>query len=403
MKILVINIGDELLNGQTLNSNLSFIGDFFFQRGLKISQALISPDKKKKLVFYLRQSVKYFDFILLSGGLGPTSDDITVESIVDAFSFLTYHNFELEKNIKARQNTEKPPSYYQKQCCMIKGAEIIPNKVGYALGFSFVVGSARIITLPGPPRELEPMLAYSFERFKEIFIKEYTSAVYYIYFLSEYKVEEMTQLYKKDYPNLVFAYCSNLLWVRLSISVPIKFKDELDNLIPNLEKDFNPYVFKDKEGMYNNVVHYLKKNKLSLSLAESCTGGAIAKKLTSTAGSSEYLLGSLVTYSNESKEYFLGVSLKNLKKYGAVSENTALEMLEGLKNNFNSDCGLSVTGFLDSNDNQLGPTGLVFIGVFWKDKKQVEKYNFVGDRLEIRKKIVYYSLFQLYSFLLDNR
>ncbi|MDR1122788.1 MAG: competence/damage-inducible protein A [Endomicrobium sp.] len=424
MKIELICTGSELLSGK-LNTNATYIGLRLFNIGLELSYITNIGDKKQDLVKHFNVAFVRSNIIVITGGLGPTFDDITVEAVAKCLGLPVYYDEKVLKSIQeyfVKKSILKIPKINERQANIISGAKVLENRLGTAPGqmlhFEFKSNGKKyrkvLFLLPGPPREMKPI----FEENVEPFLKSYSSVIrknfsLRIFGLSESAVAEAIE------PVIEKVKFENPQAVKFGILtsdsiVDIKFAvsgiDELvvDSLIKNLNLRFGE-VLKDNIFGYNDdslasaVGKLLIQRKKTISFAESCTGGKIASAITDIADSSLYFKTSVVAYSNESKFKILGVKKETLKEFGAVSEEIAKEMARGILSLSESDCAFSVTGISGPGGGSKDkPIGLVYVGFADNKKTESFKFNFIGTRKVIKDKAVNMVLDLLRKKLLKN-
>ena len=405
LKIAVICIGDELLKGFTVNTNLTDIGKELLQYGLIIDHATVISDTKEGIQAELKDMLrKGSNIVILTGGLGPTVDDLTKSAVAEIFNLKLINSEEVADKLKtywSGRTTDMPPSVMN-QTLIPEGASILPNSVGTAPGLLIKPGQREtgkayteseppsIILLPGPPSELNPMLKdhvipfiTSISGADRLYTKTiYTSG------LPESRIEEKTlPLINRSDFNI--AYCASPAAVKIYLSGrdPILLEKKEKELRQSLGKYALP---KDTENPVQFIVNYCIENSLTISTAESCTGGLIAAAITDIPGASEVFRGSVVSYSNEWKNQILKVSEKTIDEFGAVSRECASEMVSNLCSLYKTDMGISVTGIAGpGGGTPEKPVGLVYIGVEINGKKLIKQFNFRGNRTKIRQRTLY--------------
>ena len=401
MKISVINIGNELLNGAVVNTNLTFIGEEFMRVGCVIAEALLIPDQKDDLVRaldYTRDS----GIVICTGGLGPTSDDVTRYVVAE------YCDLKLEKNSEAIQYLEsfwgkrEWTSRVTSQVLIPNGATVLRNRVGTAAGMIIENNKRQsIILLPGPPKELKEMfLEYVISYVSKKQDKRLYSHLFYLVALSESEVEQRMQPFLVA--NLDVAYCASPEHLKLFISTD-------DYALFEKKKRAIENHFRDNilpKGFMNScesVVAYLCENNLQLSVAESCTGGLLSAAITNISGVSAIFKASYIVYSNEMKQSILGVPADILSNYGAVSSECAIAMVKGVCKQNNSDVGIAITGIAGPTGGTVEkPVGLVYIAIFYRGKVEVVEYHFRGDRELVRRRSVANAFNQLRFLMMSE-
>ena len=417
LKTSVICIGDELLKGFTLNTNLTDIGHTMTTSGLLIHEAEVIPDNPNAIIEMIERLFNHgTDIIITSGGLGPTIDDLTKQTIAEFLDLPLLHNKDIVESLKKYWgNRSQPmPDSVLSQALIPEEAKWFPNEVGTAPGILIQTDKFRkkeyhapdlpcIIMLPGPPSELNPM----FQKYVLPFLisvepqKRFTETIH-VSGLPESVVEKRTEDLLTDSANMSIAYCASPEAVKVYLSGD----NELEVKAKKLEVQA---VLQDRilpEGLTSpaeHIVKIFKEQKLSLSCAESCTGGMIAVAITNVPGASDIFKGSVVTYSNEWKEHLLKVPENILIEFGAVSAECAKKMVENLCSLYNTAAGISVTGIAGpGGGTPEKPIGLVYIGVKFKDKTILKQYNFPGGRDRIRRRTVSTALNLLVDLVKDS-
>lgn len=405
MKIDLISTGTELLTGKA-NTNAAFIGLQLLNLGLELYSVIDISDRKKDLICELERSLSRSDAVIVTGGLGPTFDDITVETVAQCLGLPIYSDKSVLEDIAAffkKRNIDYVSNNNNRQANIIEGAEILKNKNGTAPGQKILCkykdAEKAVFLFPGPPRELQPLFKEYAEPFFKSKVKGFRiNRSLQITGLGESRVEEIISPIIKETlsgslkDNVEFGILAHgaLITVKFSaIGDSQDFVEKISaNLISKIEYVLKDYIFGyDFDSIENVVGKLLKERKETLALAESCTGGLLSQRITNIAGSSEYFKNAFIVYSNEAKEKFLGVKKETLEKYGAVSSETAKEMAEGALKVSVADYAVSVTGIAGPGGaSKEKPVGLVYIGAASKNKTETFKYNFIGNRLDIRER-----------------
>ncbi|MBE6052426.1 MAG: competence/damage-inducible protein A [Clostridium sartagoforme] len=411
MKAELISIGTELLLGDIVNTNAQFLAKELAILGIDVYHQCVIGDNEERVLKSFKEAFERCDIIITTGGLGPTQDDLTKELGAKYFNKkMVLHEPSLEwiKNyldIKSEEVLEanKNQAYFP------EGSIILPNERGTAPGAIISENNKTLIILPGPPKEMESMfknhvVKYLSDLTGEV-IKSRTLRIFGIgESLMAKKVNDIIQgstnptvaPYAKDYE------------VTLRVTAKEKSEEKCDSLIKTKCDEINDilgeYIYGEGDNSLDIVVsEILCEKKLSVSTAESCTGGMIASTLISYPGISSVFKEGAVTYTNESKIKRLGVSEETIKKFGAVSKETAKEMAEGIAKVANTDIGIATTGLAGPGGaTKDKPVGLVYIGLFIKGKTIVQKFNFNGDRESIRKKTTMNALNILRKELIRN-
>jgi nicotinamide-nucleotide amidase len=413
VKIELVCIGSELLKG-TINTNASFIGSKLCSIGQELYLVTDVSDKKEDLKNVLGSAISRSNVIIATGGLGPTFDDITVETVSECLNIPVYNDERVLDNIKKYflKKGKMFPEVNKKQANIIQSAKVLENKIGTAPGqmlyFDFKDKNKKIrktlFLLPGPPREMQAIFNDSVEPFlKNYSIGIKKSVCIGVFGLAESEVEELIKPVideaKFGYDNAVeFSILASDSVVKVQFFVLGHDKIFVDEVINKLKLDFSN-VLKDNifgfgdDTLASVVGRLLIVKKKTISLAESCTGGEICSAITDIAGSSLYLKSALVVYSNESKIKLLGVKEATINNFGAVSKQAAKEMVEAVLKLSNTDYALAVTGIAGPGGaTKDKPVGLVYIGLADKRKTEIFKFIFSGQREQIRSCAVNASL-----------
>ncbi|AJH02014.1 competence/damage-inducible protein A [Clostridium beijerinckii] len=393
MKAEIIAIGTEILLGDIINSNAQYLAQELAALGIDMYYQQVVGDNEIRIMHAFDEAYSRSDIIITTGGLGPTDDDITKEVAAKYFN---------KKLIQDENSIKKIRDYFKfreramtqnnlKQGLIPEGATVINNNNGTAPGVIIEDDNKIMIILPGPPKEMKPM----FEESVKPYLQEKSdsilvSRVVKILGIGESAVaEEIKDLIDAQTNPTIAPYAKDV-GVMLRITAKAETKDEAIKLIEPIEEEIknrlgdNVYATEDI-NIEEVVARLLIEKKLTISTAESCTGGMIASYLINYPGISEVFLEGAVTYSNEAKHNRLGVNNDILNKYGAVSEETAREMVIGIAKTANTDVSIVTTGIAGPEGGTLEkPVGLVFIGVYAQGKVTIQKCLFKGDRNKVR-------------------
>ena len=395
MKAELINTGTELLLGQILNTNAQYLSQQLALLGIDVYFHTTVGDNEFKIAMAVRQALEHADLVITTGGLGPTQDDITKETVATVLGLDMQPDNSSMKSIQAFfDKINKPMSLInQKQGYFPKEAKILPNDMGTAPGAIIEQDNKIIIILPGPPVELQPM----FENYVIPYLKLKTSLnaliksrTLRIFGIGESSAQEVLADIFANQSNPSIAFNAKSAEIHIRLTVKASSLDEANEMMDNTERlireRIGQHIFGvDDETMEVSVGKLLREKGITLSLAESCTGGMVASRLTEVSGSSEYIMYGIVSYSNQAKEKILGVRKETINKYGAVSKETAEEMARGVRQINDSDIGLSVTGIAGpGGGTDEKPVGLVYIGLSTPEITFVKKFNFAGNRQLIR-------------------
>ena len=392
MNVAIMSIGDELMNGFTIDTNSSWIAKKILEyQSLDVVSKITVKDDPVDIKNNLDDLIKSkVDYIFITGGFGPCHDDITKKVLSDYFNAdlvlnsSYYSRLELffkNKNIKKNSNLKS-------QAQMLENSTPIPNRYGTALGMKIKYKKTIIFVLPGVPKEVKGM-----------FEEEISPS----YLLSKFKKEKkyITLLTTGIYESKLFDILKHTIDQNLNdfkvsflpkytgVNVRLSKKENnvcLNDFKDNIMDEIGEYVYGfDNEKMENIIAEKLFSNQLTIAIAESCTGGYISKKLTDIPGSSKYFKGSIVAYDNSIKKYLLDISDELLSKYGAVSSEVAIKMAENIRVKFNSDIGVSTTGISGPDGGSDDkPIGLIYIAIALKNETIVKNFNLIPHRKEHR-------------------
>ena len=377
MRIEILNTGTELLLGSTLNTHGHWIGQELLKMGLRVQRQTTVPDGEA-IHEAMRESLLRCDALIVTGGLGPTSDDLTREAtaeVLDVELITDEHAVRTMKEFFQARGYEHFPEANLKQALVPVGADVLPNPNGTAPG-SYVpprlgkVSACALFLLPGPPRELQPMFAAEVApRLQALAGIEDAGVAIEVKFvgIGESSFAEEVDAALQAIAGLEFGYCARLGELDLRLIGGPKAISEARELVGKSFEKF--YVSDDGANLETVVIRELTERGLTLATAESCTGGLIASRLTDVSGASAVLTHGFVTYANEAKIQMLGVSEESLAQQGAVSEEVCGEMAAGALATSGADIAVSVTGIAGPDGgSEEKPVGTVFIGLAQRGK-----------------------------------
>jgi nicotinamide-nucleotide amidase len=391
MNVIVISIGDELLIGQTVNTNASWIGQEISKIGGNILEGLTISDKAQEILTTVEYSINKADVIIITGGLGPTKDDITKHTLASYFDTeLEIHQPTLDK-ITAYFSMRKRPMLESniQQAALPKDCAILSNNYGTAAGMWFEKNGKIVISLPGVPYEMKGIMSEEvFPRMKERF---QLNSMYHKTILTQGIGESFLAEKLVDWENRVraegfgLAYLPSPGIVKLRISSPNGEQDKaiIEDYLSEVKNTLPEAVFGyENETLPEIIGKLLRENNLKIGTVESCTSGLLANQIVSVSGASDYFEGSLLTYSYKLKKEILEISNSTLVENGAVSEIVALEMAESGLKKLDVDICLSTTGIAGPlGGTEDKPIGLVWIGLATKNGVKARKFHF-GDNRE---------------------
>ncbi len=395
MRAEIITVGTEILLGDIVNTNSQYLAKELASLGIEVYHQGSVGDNENRLLEVFEECLKRSDLVITTGGLGPTKDDITKEVAAKYFSQEMVINKKSLEDLKyyfKDRNLELTDNNL-KQVYFPKDSIILKNFNGTAPGAILRKDKKMIIVLPGPPKEMKLMFETSVRPYLEkLTNRVLESKVLRLFGLGESIVEDrIIDLIKNQNNPTIAPYVGNGD-VTLRITAKAENKDEAIKLIRPLESEIKDRLGKFIYGEGNTsieevVAKLLVEKQLTISTAESCTGGMVSSNLINYPGISSVFIEGCVTYSNEAKISRLGVNKETLDKFGAVSEQTAIEMAQGIARNFNTNIGLSTTGIAGpEGGSEEKPVGLVYMGIYINGKTIVKRYEFKGTRQEIRDK-----------------
>lgn len=400
-------IGSELLR-EKINTNVNIIAENLFSVGISLNKITTIGDNFKEITFALKEAISRADIVVICGGLGPTFDDLTRECISKVLKKPLIFSQAILDRIRKRFDLAgiEMPEENRKQAYLIKNAQPVLNEAGTAPGQIITVGGKSIILLPGPPKELTPMLKkvvcpYLKKKYSRMVSQ---SLVLHLFGFPESEIDERIKpvIEKKWSDHRVkvdFGILAHHSIIDVKATVEAEKKSKVQKTLKKIKESFyevlgNDVYGENEETLESVIGKMLKKRGKTLSVAESCTGGLISNKVTNVPGSSLYFKEGVVTYSNESKVRLLSVRKDTLKKFGAVSERTAKEMAKGILKKSGSDWAISVTGIAGPDGGtKKKPVGTVCFAIA-SHKGEVISYtkNFFGTRTEIKEKSALMSL-----------
>ncbi|MCI8805282.1 MAG: competence/damage-inducible protein A [Clostridiales bacterium] len=406
MKAEIMAVGTEILLGDILNTNARYLSRELALLGIGVYYQTVVGDNEERLLNAFKLAFERADMVITTGGLGPTDDDITKETGGKFFNLKMVENEEAVKNVKDYFKGKEMPKSNKKQGFVPEGATVFYNHNGTAPGCMIEKNGKILIMLPGPPYETEPM----FEEYVLPFLKKKSgftiiSKVLHLSGIGESAAAEVLSDIMSESENPTIAPYAKPNEMIFRVSGRGESEEEAKNIIkPVVEEIYGrlgKYIYgEDGCTLEEAVIKELVKRNLTLASAESCTGGLIAGKIVDYPGASEVFLDGVVSYSNESKVKRLGVSQETLDKYGAVSEETAREMAEGVIKAMDADVGVSSTGVAGpGGGTDEKPVGLIYVAVSIKGKTTVKKLNLKGGRNKIRNRVVTEALTLLLSEL----
>ena len=387
MKAEIITIGDEILIGQVVNSNSAWIADALTGQGIRVDRILSIADDHEEIVQALQEAEARADLVFLTGGLGPTSDDITKQTLAEYFNSQLVENEAALDRIRtflSRRDVEMN-ELNKAQAMLPDNCIMIPNRHGTASGMWFSKNDTEFLSMPGVPYEMETMMSgYILPRLKKQYdLPAIVHRTVLVQGIAESHLARMLEEYEKSMPPEVkLAYLPSPGRVRLRLTssgtkadkVKAIVQEQVDRLIPYIP-DGHFFGYED-EQLEKIVGVMLSRNKKTLALAESCTGGTIAQLITSVPGSSKYFLGSVVAYSNQLKLEILGVQEDTISEHGAVSRQVVEQMASGVMKRSGADYSIATSGIAGPDGGTPDkPVGTTWIAVASAERTESALFN----------------------------
>lgn len=393
VKAAIIAVGSEFFTGSIVDTNSSYIAKKLSEIGVSVDLIMPVPDNIDRMVDLFKGCFESHSFFITTGGLGPTFDDLTAEAIAKAvgvdleFNETAYRHIE---SLLSKRGVSIKESH-KRQALLPKGAMLLPNDKGTAMGFICRKGDSFSISMPGIPYEMKgmftdyviPFLKKEFA-LPEIFIDDIRFAG-----LPESDVDEVIcNIGIPDNLECIINVSKGEIIVRVRSNDKNSFENFINRLVDSL-KSF--YIGRGEDSLGTVLFNILKDRRKTISFAESCTGGLLSKMITDIPGASAVFKGSIVSYANDVKVELLGVPEEVIKQYGAVSKETVLSMIDGCKNIFGTDVAVAITGIAGpAGGTNEKPVGLVYTAIYIDGDVDVREHLFSGDREAIRERAAKY-------------
>ena len=388
----ILSTGDELITGKVIDTNSAFIADRLFPMGIKVTAVLKVGDDREALLWAMREAADLGEIIIGTGGLGPTEDDLTSEVVAEFLRCPLVQNEEIAAALRKRFEARRIPwtANNLKQALFPQGAEILPNPVGTAPGFRVSFGENKTLSwLSGVPQEMTAMFDLAVMPWivamrggqDQIF-----SQAFKVYGLTESNLDDLVKPIGLE-PGIKLSFRAHYpdLTLRVTLAGAGEEQRRFIETCKRIRLILGSHIYAEGDTTLEQWVgQLLSERHRTLALAESCTGGLISHRITGIAGSSAYYLGGVTSYANDVKVKLLGVTPATLEKYGAVSQETALEMSHGIRERIGADFGLSVTGIAGpGGGTPEKPVGTVWISIAQAKNHEAKLFQFHGDRERI--------------------
>jgi nicotinamide-nucleotide amidase len=411
MKAEIIAVGSELLTPDRVDTNSLYITARLNEAGFEVHRKTVIGDSEEGLAALVGEALSRSVLIVVSGGLGPTEDDVTRQAVSRVLRRPLVIDSEAREEIRRRFASRgiAMPEINTRQAQVLEGAEVLANPRGTAPGMWIEEGNARVLLLPGPPRELQAMFdATVAPRLSKLHSgRRMARRIVNIVGLSESEVDSRVSPIYTGYPGIATTILASSAQITLNLTqwlMPGEKPGELDELVQRISEALGDTVYSTAGETLEEVVgRLLRDSGRSLAVAESCTSGAVAMRITRVPGSSAYFLGGVLCYANDLKEKLCAVPASLLEKHGAVSAEVAEALAQGVRRISNSSIGLSVTGIAGPGGGSAEkPVGLVYFGLAGPGGSAYERRIIPGDRESIRERAVTYALAYLRRFLLSE-
>jgi len=402
MTAAVLSIGTELTRGELTNSNASWLGEQLTSLGFDVVEHVTIDDDEGRIVEAIGRLANRVKVVVATGGLGPTTDDLTTLAAAKAAGVTTLRDDASLQKIRRKWESRgrEMPASNEKQADFPEGAEILANSEGTAPGFAVQVGDARFFFLPGVPKEMKHIFSDLVVPSIGDLVTRTTHQVHLRSFgLTESQTQELLNGFEEEHPGVTLGYRASFPEIEVKVFARADAASAAEKMAKaaaeKVRERLGDAVYGDRSDTFPaSVGRLLRQKRLTLALAESCTGGLIGTMVTSVPGSSDYLLLDAVTYSNASKTEVLGVSPELMRAHGAVSEEVAAAMAEGAIRVSDADLAVSVTGIAGpGGGTEAKPVGTVWFGLAAKGADTItKKRRLFGDRERIRVLASYVAL-----------
>ena len=413
MVVEIVCVGTEILMGNIINTNAAYLAEKCAGLGLSCYYQSVVGDNHDRLCEIIKTAASRSDIVILSGGLGPTQDDLTKETAAEVFDKKLYMHEEAKEAICAYM-TKRGLTITEnnwKQAMVPEDCIVVMNANGTAPGIIMEKDGKHIILLPGPPGELIPMFENDILPYlKKMAPDVLHSVMVKICGVGESIVEDRIKDMIDAQTNPTIATYAKTGEVHLRVTAKAENEKEAEKLVKPVVKEIKKrfgdtvYTTDENTSLEAAIINMLSKHKLTVSAAESCTGGLLSARLINVPGASDVYQAGFVTYANKAKHKLIGVKKETLYKYGAVSKETAKEMVKGALKASGADIAVAVTGIAGpGGGTKEKPIGLVYIACGRKHKITVKKFQFSGNRAKIRESSVANALIMLREVIMQNR
>jgi len=397
----IISIGDELIYGMIENTNAVYIARSLKKESILTRKIQTVGDNAGQINLALNHIDRETNLVVITGGLGPTHDDITMAAAAEYFNCDIHFNPQVFEHLKSFYHQRRPEIPFQdkSQAFFPEQAIIIPNSIGSVVGMKFIRRDIRFYFLPGVPQEMQAMIRMTIlPEIKTLSTPLIRTKTLHTIGITELALYQKLKSWIAQYPNLQVSFLPQSPGVDISLLTKNNSSSAaFSAIVSDLTQLLGDYHYgNDDDSLERVTAHLLVKKKLTIGVAESCTGGLIAHHLTNIPGSSDYFISGVVTYSNQSKMNLLNVDSETITRYGAVSAETAAEMAQGIQQRCSCDMGLSSTGIAGPTGGSLSkPVGTVFIGIAMQNTTRTYKFKFNKNRLTNKQAFSKFAMNQL--------
>lgn len=394
MDAAIIAIGSEMLTPQKIDTNSLFLTGHLNGRGVEVVLKMIVGDHRRHLVDAMRQALAQADLLILSGGLGPTEDDLTRDAVAEVCGRPLVFSQEICDGIEERfrRMNRKMADINKRQAYIVEGAQILPNPRGTAPGQWVECNGRHIVLLPGPPGELKPMFeTQCLPRLDQLLpVQVIRTRFYRVAGMPESDLDQLIAPVYTKYENPVTTILAAAGDIQVHLRARCSTEAEAEALLqevgdPIAELLGDRLYSRNGDALEKTVGDLLRDRGLTLAVAESCTGGMVGERITSVAGSSDYFVGGFLTYSYDAKSRLLGIDAEFLRQHKAVSEPVAAAMAKAARERLGASIGLSITGVAGPGQGEeTEPVGTIYVGVADSRECKVKRFQWAGERHRIR-------------------
>jgi competence/damage-inducible protein CinA-like protein len=387
IKTEIIAVGSELLSPFRIDTNSLFLTRSLEEHGIRVIAKTIVGDSQPEMVNVFRNAFARADVLVVTGGLGPTVDDLTREALSEFLNIPLEFHTEILDIIRQRFAGRglKMPEINRKQAMVLQGAIVLENPNGTAPGMFLEAQGKQIFLLPGPPFEMQPL----WEKYADHLLKTdqpFERKIFRIAMMPESRVDELLTPVSSSLRDVQYTILASPAEIEVHLLAPKSAEDEFIQACAEVRAILGNKIYTEDHSALQQVVgELLKKSRKRIAIAESCTGGLLGNRITDVPGSSAYFERGVIVYSNHSKTELLNVPEQLIAEHGAVSEPVAKAMAEEIRNMARVDYGISITGIAGPDGGSAEkPVGVVYVGISDSETTIVERFHFPGNRERIK-------------------